>query len=106
MPIHGYVKSFDETDPLNYYGSDRDKIKSLSLKDKSMADVLVEGFPYTKAEVVWAVREEMARTVEDFLARRSRFLLLDARKSMKQLLPWLKLLPKNWAFGGVGNVNR
>jgi glycerol-3-phosphate dehydrogenase len=42
----------------------------------------VEGFPYTKAEVVWAVREEMARTVEDFLARRSRFLLLDARKSM------------------------
>ena len=83
MPIHGYVKSFDEADILHYYGSDRDKIKALALSDKTMNEVLVEGFPYTKAEVVWAVREEMARTVEDFLARRSRFLLLDARNSIK-----------------------
>ena len=83
MPIHGYAKVFDPADPLHYYGSDRSKIKSLAMKDKSMAEPLVQGFPYTKAEVVWAVREEMARTVEDFLARRSRFLLLDARKSME-----------------------
>ena len=98
MPIHGYVKSFDETDPLNYYGSDRDKIKSLSLKDKSMEDVLVEGFPYTKAEVVWAVREEMARTVEDFLARRSRLLLLDARKSMKAAPAVAKIIAEELGF--------
>lgn len=83
MPVHGYVQNFDESDPLHYYGSDRSKIKSLALKDESMAVPLAEGFPYTKAEVVWAVREEMARTVEDFLARRSRFLLLDARKSVE-----------------------
>jgi glycerol-3-phosphate dehydrogenase len=83
MPIHGYVKNFDENDPLHYYGSDREKINALKRKDKSMAEPLIEGFPYTKAEVVWAVREEMARTVEDFLARRSRFLLLDARKSIE-----------------------
>jgi len=82
MPIHGYVKSFDESDPQHYYGSDRDKIKALALKDKTLSEPLVKGFPYTKAEVVWAVREEMARTIEDFLARRSRFLLLDARKSI------------------------
>ncbi len=83
MPIHGFAKVYDENDPLHYYGTDRHKIKALSRTDKSMAEPLVEGFPYTKAEVVWAVREEMARTVEDFLARRSRFLLLDARKSME-----------------------
>jgi glycerol-3-phosphate dehydrogenase len=83
MPIHGYARVFDENDPLHYYGSDRNKILSLSRNDSSMAEPLVEGFPFTKAEVVWAVREEMARTVEDFLARRSRFLLLDARKSME-----------------------
>jgi len=98
MPIHGYVKSFDETDRLNYYGSDRDKIKSLSLKDKSMTEVLEEGFPYTKAEVVWAVREEMARTVEDFLARRSRFLLLDARKSMKAAPAVAKIIAEELGF--------
>jgi glycerol-3-phosphate dehydrogenase len=34
-------------------------------------------------EVIWAVRYEMARTVEDFLSRRTRALLLDARKSME-----------------------
>lgn len=83
LPIHGYVRAFDENDPLHYYGSDRNKILSLARKEENLTQPLVEGFPYTRAEVVWAVREEMARTVEDFLARRSRFLLLDARKSME-----------------------
>jgi len=31
--------------------------------------------------VVWAARDEMARTLEDVLARRTRSLLLDARAS-------------------------
>lgn len=35
--------------------------------------------PYTGAEVVWAARHEMARTVEDVLARRTRALFLNAR---------------------------
>ena len=83
LPIHGYVQTFDENDPLHYYGSDRSKIALLARKEENLSEPLVEGFPYTKAEVVWAVREEMARTVEDFLARRSRFLLLDARKSIE-----------------------
>ncbi len=83
MPVHGYVQNFDESDPLHYYGSDLSKIKSLVRQNPDLAEPLVQGFPYTKAEVVWAVREEMARTVEDFLGRRSRFLLLDARKSME-----------------------
>ena len=39
--------------------------------------------PYTESEVIWTVREEMARTVEDVLARRTRALLLGARASMK-----------------------
>ncbi|UBM62969.1 glycerol-3-phosphate dehydrogenase/oxidase [Candidatus Sulfidibacterium hydrothermale] len=83
LPIHGYVRAFDENDPLHYYGSNRNKILSLARKEENLTQPLVEGFPYTRAEVVWAVREEMARTVEDFLARRSRFLLLDARKSIE-----------------------
>ena len=98
MPIHGYVKSFDESDILHYYGSDRDKIKALALSDKTMNEVLVEGFPYSKAEVVWAVREEMARTVEDFLARRSRFLLLDARNSIKAAPAVAKIIAEELGF--------
>ena len=34
-------------------------------------------------QVIWAVREEMARTVEDFLSRRTRALLLDANESIR-----------------------
>ncbi len=83
MPIHGYVKNFTSTDHLHFYGSDAIKIKNLIQKDKSLGEPILEGFPYLKAEVIWAVREEMARTVEDFLARRCRWLLLDARASIQ-----------------------
>ncbi|MBN2616447.1 MAG: glycerol-3-phosphate dehydrogenase/oxidase [Bacteroidales bacterium] len=83
MPIHGYVKNINEEDHLHYYGSDASKIKDLIVKDHSLGEKLTERYPYLKAEVVWAVHHEMARTVEDFLARRTRFLLLDARESIK-----------------------
>ena len=36
-----------------------------------------------EGEIRWAVEEEMARTVEDFLARRTRSLMLDARASIE-----------------------
>jgi len=38
--------------------------------------------PYCEAEVIWAVRSEMARTVEDVLARRTRALFLNARAAI------------------------
>jgi glycerol-3-phosphate dehydrogenase len=38
--------------------------------------------PYIAAEVVWAVREEMARSIEDVLARRTRALFLNARAAI------------------------
>jgi glycerol-3-phosphate dehydrogenase len=39
--------------------------------------------PYCVGEVIWAARYELARTVEDVLARRTRALLLDARASQE-----------------------
>lgn len=46
------------------------------------AELLVEGFDYTPEDVVRAVREEMARSIDDVLARRTRLLLLDAKAAM------------------------
>ena len=46
-----------------------------------MGERLSPKFGYTLAEVVWAVREEMALTVEDVLARRVRLLFVDAREA-------------------------
>ncbi len=39
--------------------------------------------PFRLRDVVWAARHEMARTVEDVLARRTRALLLDARAAIE-----------------------
>ena len=51
--------------------------------DPSLAQALYPGYPYTKADVVYAVRFEMAVTVEDILARRTRLLFLDAAVAIK-----------------------
>ena len=48
----------------------------------SLAAPLHAALPYTGAEVVWAARHEMARTVEDVLARRTRALFLNARAAV------------------------
>ena len=82
LRIHGWLKQFDKNDPLHYYGSDAIHIKKIVNAEPSMGEKLHAALPYIRAEVVWSVRTEMARTVEDFLARRSRSLLLDTRASM------------------------
>jgi glycerol-3-phosphate dehydrogenase len=64
---------------LSVYGSDEEKINALIKENPLLGQPLVNGHPYSEAEVVWAVRNEMARTVEDVLARRMRLLFLDAR---------------------------
>jgi glycerol-3-phosphate dehydrogenase len=60
------------------YGSDAPEIAALVRTDPALAQPLHPALPYVAAEVVWHARMEMARTVEDVLARRTRALLLDA----------------------------
>ena len=47
-----------------------------------------------KAQVVWAVKNEMARTVEDVLARRVRCQLLDAKESIRMAPEVAKIMAK------------
>ncbi len=82
LRIHAWLKNVDRSDPLHVYGSDAVHLKKMMRADPALASPLHPNLPYTRAEVVWAVREEMARTVEDVLARRTRALLLDARASL------------------------
>ncbi len=98
MPIHGYVKNFEEKDSLHFYGSDAVKIKELMIADPRLAQPIIEEYPYVQAEIVWAVREEMARTVEDFLARRIRLLLLDARASIKAAPVVAKIMARELGY--------
>lgn len=82
MPIHGYVQNIHFDSPGYFYGSDRTSINNLIQTHPDLGERLHPDYEYTRAQVVWAVRHEMARTVEDFLSRRIRMLLLDARVSM------------------------
>ena len=82
MPIHGYLKNNHFDSPGYFYGSDRNNINNLIQTEPDLGERLHPDYEYTRAQVVWAVRNEMARTVEDFLSRRIRMLLLDARVSM------------------------
>jgi glycerol-3-phosphate dehydrogenase len=79
LQVHGYHPSAQEFGPLAVYGSDAPAIQDLARSDSALAQPLHPDLPYTGAEVVWAARVEMARTVEDVLARRTRALFLNAR---------------------------
>jgi glycerol-3-phosphate dehydrogenase len=81
LPIHG-SSALTMDNPMAIYGTDQKGIQALILEDPSLDKLLAEGLPYLQAEVVWAVRHEMARTVEDVLARRLRMLFLNARAAI------------------------
>jgi glycerol-3-phosphate dehydrogenase len=58
------------------YGSDGRSVAALEASDAQLARPLIEDLPYSRAEVVYAARAEMARTVDDVLSRRTRARLL------------------------------
>jgi glycerol-3-phosphate dehydrogenase len=82
LRIHGYRENPDRSDWLYVYGSDQDEILSLQRDNPAYGEKLHDNFDFTVGEVVWAVRKEMARTIDDVLARRVRALYLDARASV------------------------
>lgn len=82
LPIHGSSSIHSWTDPLYFYGSDKAKIEKLAMENEEWSKPIIAGQEHIKAQVVWAVRHEMARTVEDFLARRIRMLFLDAKTAI------------------------
>ena len=83
LHIHGYDEHAEFDAPLYYYGSDRQYIEGIIKGNPSIREQIHQNFPYMKAEIVWAIREEMCLTIEDFLARRSRMLFLDAKASIE-----------------------
>jgi glycerol-3-phosphate dehydrogenase len=82
LKIHGYDENPDTSRWTYIYGSDRDEILSLEEENPAYRKKLHEDFEFTVGQVIWAVRMEMARTVEDVLARRIRALFLDAKASV------------------------
>jgi glycerol-3-phosphate dehydrogenase len=80
--IHGYYQHPDELGSLSVYGSDAPAILALVRENPELGKTLHPDLPYIAAEVVWAARHEMSRTVDDALSRRTRALLLNARAAV------------------------
>jgi len=93
FPLHGYIKSKPANAHLAQYGSDADEIEALS-SEKSLSEKLHPKFEIKAGEVVWCVRNEMARTVEDFLARRTRVLFLDVNAAIEMAPAVAELMAK------------
>jgi glycerol-3-phosphate dehydrogenase len=95
LRIHGYKQRSgapgDEDEHWSVYGSDAEQIRGLA-DDPVLGAKLHPALPYLAAEVVWAAREEMARTVEDVLARRMRALFLNAEAATAMAGPAASLL--------------
>jgi glycerol-3-phosphate dehydrogenase len=83
LNIHGHHTNAAHFGSLSVYGSDAPAIQKLIAENSTLGRQLDTELPYMEAEVVWAAREEMARTVEDILARRTRALFLNARAALR-----------------------
>ena len=82
LKIHGYDDEIDGLSNMGVYGSDAAEVKRLAEEDPQLAKQLHSALPYIAAEVVWAVRNEMARTIDDVLGRRTRALFLNSAAAL------------------------
>ncbi|MGZ8549840.1 MAG: FAD-dependent oxidoreductase [Chitinophagaceae bacterium] len=81
LHIHGYAAGTNWNDPLYFYGSDAPFIRQQM--NGTADEWLSEELKIHRSQIIWAVEQEMARTVEDVLSRRTRALLLNAKESRR-----------------------
>lgn len=83
LSIHGHHRRANQFGDLAYYGSDAAGIQQLTRSTPELSRKLHPALPLVAAQVVWAARFEMARTVDDVLARRTRWLFLEAKAALE-----------------------
>ena len=111
-PLHGSRPNPDFSDPLYVYGTDADEIRALIESSSEMGEKLHPQYAFTKGEVAWIVQNEMARTLEDVLARRLRILFMDARAAMQMAPAVVSILAKErgmdekWKTDQLNDFNR
>ena len=87
LHLHGWtqepLRTPAEPEHFKNYGSQIAGLRNLLRQFPALAAKLHPRLPYLEVEVIWGVREEMARTIQDILARRTRALLLDAQAAVE-----------------------
>jgi glycerol-3-phosphate dehydrogenase len=83
LNLHGYHQHPEIFGDLEHYGSDAPEVERVLSERPGFAERIHERLGVRLGEAAWAVRNEMARTVDDVLARRTRSLVLDARAAIE-----------------------
>ena len=91
LTIHGYDYSSNWENSMHFYGTDIEKIENLCSEGNSS---ISEKFFISKNQITWSIRNEMAMTLEDVMARRTRSLFLDARESLRIAPKVLEIMAK------------
>jgi glycerol-3-phosphate dehydrogenase len=92
LKIHGFHEHAEQLGELRYYGANAPQILKLVQQRPELGTQLHRALPIIAAQIIWAVRHEMARTVDDVLARRTRALFLNAKAAMEMAQPTAKLM--------------
>jgi glycerol-3-phosphate dehydrogenase len=92
LPIHGAILTTDWNDPMYFYGSDATVLRNMM--NESANGWISDSLQIHEAQVIWAIRNEMARTLEDVLSRRTRALLLDAKESVRIAKPVAEIMAR------------
>jgi len=106
LKIHGFHTSGGQFGDLAVYGSDAPEIRQLIAEDARLGEQLHPALPYLKGEVVWAVRHEMALTIEDVLARRTRALFLNARAALEMAPATAELMRRELRWNQTETVSQ
>jgi len=85
LGIHGNILDNVEVSKNHFYiyGSDLPKLEEFQNQNKGYLKKIHSSYNFTVGQIVWSIQNEMARTVEDILARRVRLLFLDARAALE-----------------------
>lgn len=111
VKIHGFGDVMLEGH-WRQYGSEAVKILQLIKDNPNYAELLHPAYPYTKGEVIWAVREEMAMHLEDMLSRRMRILILDAKAAIEMAPKVVQIMAqemgkdKSWEESELTDFNK
>lgn len=106
LSLHGCHPNASNFGPLAVYGSDAPAIQRIIAEDAVLGESLDAELFTCAAEVVWAGREEMARTVEDVLARRTRALFLNAKAAIRMAPRVAALLARELGCGAAWQADQ
>ena len=83
---------------LSRYGSESSHVLAVADKRPDLLEPAVAGLPYTRAELVYATREEMVQTLDDVLSRRTRAMIQRAQATMDAAPAVAELLAPDMAW--------